>query len=101
MKTLEKAKQWIGDLLYENGVHQRDRHIFDKAENELEEFFKEVRVDRDKEVVAMIERMKKELPSSGCEICALCVNGDVCLERKQADSHNKVLNEIINNLDQI
>lgn len=36
---IEKAKQWIGDLLYENGVHQREKHIFDTAENELEKFF--------------------------------------------------------------
>lgn len=37
-EEMEKAKQWIGDLLYENGVHQRDKHIFDKAENALEVF---------------------------------------------------------------
>ena len=40
---LEDAKQWVRDLLYENGVHQRDAYIFDNAENELETFLEKMR----------------------------------------------------------
>lgn len=46
---LEKAKQWIGDLLYENGVHQRETHIFVNAENELQRFFEQYDKELEKE----------------------------------------------------
>ena len=49
-KSIEDVKQWLGDLLYENGVHQRETQIFDKAENELEAF-----------ITSLVQQSKEEV----------------------------------------
>ena len=42
------AKQWVGELLYENNVHQRETQIYDRAENELEQFILKALADQKK-----------------------------------------------------
>lgn len=57
---IKDAKTWIGDLLYENGVHQRETNIFNNAEKALEKFLEEMRIQGAVDYIHTINRGAKE-----------------------------------------
>ncbi len=60
-KIIKEAKTWIGNLLYSNGVHQREKKVFKKAEDELEVFILKA-LSQQKEVKEeKFRKLRKEL----------------------------------------
>ena len=51
MKNTKEILQFVGDLLYENGVHQRETQVFDNAENEMKKLLVTYRKDIKEELI--------------------------------------------------
>ena len=69
-----------------NGIDYANR-----TRDEIADFFLSKFTEKLREA---LKNNKKKLDSSGCEICALCHNGDVCIDRVKQDTYNQALSDI-------